>query len=112
MRRISFSHTMDQFLDGSKTVTRRTGWKKLKAGMRLVAVEKAMGLKKGEKHNILGRILVTSVRREQLRKITDEDVAREGFPDMTREEFIAMFCKAFRCKRTAYVTRIEFEKIQ
>lgn len=112
MRRISFSHTLDQFADGSKTVTRRLGWAKLEAGMRLVAVEKAMGLKKGERHNVLGRIRVVSVRREPLSKITDADVAREGFPAMDRAEFVAMFCKAFRCKPGTTVTRIEFEKVE
>lgn len=37
-RNISFSLTEPQFLDGTKDVTRRMGWKSLQAGVELVAV--------------------------------------------------------------------------
>lgn len=47
MRSISFSLTTPQFLDGTKDVTRRLGWEKIKAGDTLRAVKKAMGLKTG-----------------------------------------------------------------
>ena len=47
-RNISFSMTTPQFLDGSKDVTRRMGWNRLRASDTLRAVKKAMGLKKGE----------------------------------------------------------------
>jgi hypothetical protein len=48
-RNISFALTTAQFLDGSKDVTRRIGWKNLNAGDVLCAVKKGMGLKPGEK---------------------------------------------------------------
>lgn len=112
MRRMSFSLTTPQFLDGSKSVTRRMGWRWLHAGSHVLAVEKAQGLKRGEKQRILGEIVVVSVRRERLHQITQRDVVREGFDDWTREEFIRMFCKANRCEPWTEVTRIEFRHVE
>lgn len=112
MRRMSFSLTTPQFMDGSKSVTRRMGWRFLKAGDHLLAIEKGMGLKKGEKQKVLGEIVVVSVRREVLYAITREDVAREGFPDMSRAQFVEMFCKANRCGMGSAVTRIEFQHVE
>lgn len=40
-RNISFSMTEPQFVDGSKDVTRRMGWKWLKPGDRIMGVRKA-----------------------------------------------------------------------
>lgn len=112
-RNISFSMTEPQFLDGSKTVTRRMGWLRLKPGARLCAVRKAMGLKKGEKVHVLGEIVVTDVRREPLSAITADDCTREGFPNMAPQEFIAFFCKGHAgCTPESIVTRIEFKRVE
>jgi hypothetical protein len=110
--------TTPQFLDGSKDVTRRMGWLDAKAGDVLQAVEKAMGLKKGEKIKPLGRIILTSVRRERLGRM-EHDVAygrdecrREGFPDMKATEFVEFFCRGHKgCAPESEVTRIEFKRI-
>ena len=110
MRSISFALTKAQFLNGTKDVTRRLGWATLGPGDTLRAVEKGMGLKKGEHPVVLGVIEVVSVRRERLHEIAADDVRREGFPDMTPEEFVAMFCKHMGCANDAVVTRIEFRK--
>lgn len=110
MRRISFFLTEPQFLDGTKTVTRRLGWKTLKAGDRLLAVNKCMGLKPGEKARILGEIEVVSARREPLHNIENADVAREGFGEWSRREFIEFFCASMKCHAEDLVTRIEFRK--
>ncbi len=67
---MSFALTEPQLMDGSKTVTRRTGWQNLKPGTRLLAVRKAMGLKAGEKVQPLCEIEITSVRRERIDVIT------------------------------------------
>ena len=109
MMRMSFALTERQLLDGTKTVTRRLGWRKLKPGDEAVAVRKCMGLAKGERQQVLGRIRVKSARQEPLDEITLEDVAREGFPDMSVTWFIDMFCRAMKCKPGTLVTRIEFE---
>jgi hypothetical protein len=107
-RRISFSLTEPQLLDGSKDVTRRLGWAELREGDVLVAVRKAMGLRRGERQVVLGTLRVGRVSRERLETITADDVRREGFPDMTPQGFIDMFCAANACSGTAQVTRIEF----
>lgn len=102
-----------QFIDGTKTVTRRMGWTNLKAGDQLNGVRKAMGLKKGEKIHVLGEIIVTDVRREPLSLITPDDCAREGFPHMTPDEFIAFFCKGHAgCTPDSIVTRIQFARAE
>jgi len=112
MQNIAFSMTTRQFRDRTKTVTRRCGWLKLKAGTRLQGVVKGMGLKKGEHPEALGIIEVVSVGREQLNVITQQEVIREGFPEMTPAEFIEMFCKGDRgCKPETVVTRIEYRYI-
>ncbi|MEM1213836.1 MAG: ASCH domain-containing protein [Planctomycetota bacterium] len=112
MRNMSFALTTGQLLDGSKTVTRRLGWGFLKAGDRVCAVEKAMGLKKGEKLKRLGVIEVVSVRRERLDAIDQEDVVAEGFPKMSPAGFVSMFGKAMGCGPGEEVTRIEFDLVE
>lgn len=111
MRNISFALTTPQFLDGSKTVTRRKGWEFLKPGDRLMAVEKGMGLKKGETVKRLGEIEVVSVRRERLSAITYEDCRREGFPNFLPADFIAFYCSHNGGEREQEVTRIEFRRV-
>ena len=92
MRQMSFSKTIPQMRDRTKTVTRRVGtWNDLQPGTRLMAVEKAQGLAKGEKVRRIGAIEVTHVRREMLFEVTMADIAREGFPDMGRQEFYQLF---------------------
>jgi hypothetical protein len=111
-RHISFSMTTPQFLDGSKDVTRRNGWKQLKVGDELCAAKKCMGLKSGESIERLGMIRVTDVRRERLDAITADDVRREGFPDMTPADFITFFCGGHTgVTPSSTITRIEFERI-
>lgn len=112
MRLISFYYTTRQFIDGSKDVTRRKGWANLKPGTRLMAVEKAQGLKKGEKVKRLGEIEVLEADREPLHAICDhsDDLAREGFPEMTPMEYIKMYCKHFGGTPSQVVTRIVFRR--
>lgn len=112
MRRMSFSLTERQYCDGSKDLTRRLGWKNAKPGDRFMGVRKAMGLKKGEKQVTLGPSEVISARREPLNAITQEDVIREGFPDMTPVQFVEMYCRGMRCKPETEVTRIEFRRVE
>ena len=112
MRSISFALTERQFLDGTKTVTRRVGWHTLKPGTLLRAVRKCQGLKKGEKQNVLGIIRVVSARQERLWAINTCDVRREGFPGMSSDEFITFFGQTHKgANQNTMVTRIEFEKV-
>jgi len=112
MRHMSFALTTEQIKNETKTETRRMGWKFLKAGDKLWAVKKAMGLKKGEKVEKLCQIVITSVNRESLNAITQEQVIAEGFPEMSRQDFISMFCKVNKCNPDTEITRIVFRYIK
>lgn len=114
MRQISFSLTTPQFIAGNKTVTRRLGWGFVRVGDRLQAVERARGIKKGDKVKKIGVIEVTDVRLEPLASIGVYDSAEleaEGFPFMTPQEFVKMFCEANHCQPTVSVTRITFRRV-
>lgn len=110
-RRISFAKTISQFKARTKTETRRLGWDLLKVGDELVAVNKTMGFRKGEKAVVLGRIRVTATWREPLGAITQDGVNREGFPEMTPAEFVAFFCKINGCADGTNVRVIRYEFI-
>jgi hypothetical protein len=113
MRAMSFMLTTQQILDETKDVTRRDGWEFLKSGDRLRAVEKAMGLKKGQKQRVLKLIEVVSVNREELRVITANDCRREGLPNLTPAEFVSMFCRSHKgCTASTVITRIEFKYVK
>jgi hypothetical protein len=114
---MSFALTTPQILARSKTVTRRIGWANLKPGTLLQAIEKGQGLKKGEKVRKLCVIRVTDVRGEWMSDFasyyTREECAREGFPEMTPEEFNSFFRRSHpdRGLDDLRVTRIEFEYV-
>ena len=110
-RLMSFALTTEQIRARTKTVTRRLNWDYLRIGDELRAVEKVMGLKKGERPVDLARIRVVSVSRERLKDITIDEVGREGFSGITPAEFVAMFCRHMRVRSTTWVTRIEFEYV-
>lgn len=110
-RGMSFWLTTQQMRDEIKDVTRRLGWKFLKPGDVVNAMEKCQGLKKGEKQVLIGQISIISIRSEALNEITQEECVREGFPDMTPGEFVEMFCKANGCSPGEPVNRIEFKKV-
>lgn len=119
MPNMSFALTKYQYMTGTKTVTRRMGWKHLKAGDLFSAVEKSQGLKKGERVVIMGANKVISARWEPLRRMIDDpeygksEVILEGFPDLTPAEFIEFFCKTHKgCTPETLVHRIEFEKLK
>jgi len=111
-RNMSFAMTTEQVRDKAKTVTRRFGWWDLKPGDIVCAVEKGMGLKKGEKVKRLGLIRIVSVRTERLNAITQEDCVKEGFPCMSSNEFIKFMVGHYNCGYTDMVNRIEFEYVQ
>lgn len=112
MRNMSFSMTTPQMRAEEKDITRRIGWGSLKAGDRVMAVEKGMGLKKGEKVKPIYEIEIVSARAERLDAITQDDCRREGFPDFTPAEFVKFFCKGGRkITGATIVNRIEFRKV-
>lgn len=118
MRLMSFSLTTEQMRRREKTVTRRLGWDSLTAGQLLCAVEKGMGLKKGETVKRICIVRVVSVRKEPLTKLLYDDaygraeVIKEGFPGMTPLEFVDMFCGHNKIDRAWRVNRIELEYVK
>jgi hypothetical protein len=117
---MSFALTVDQLLEETKDVTRRLGWLHAKPGQWLRPVRKCMGLRPGEKLDVLrDPILVIDVRRERLdRMLTDveygyAELRREGFgshPDYCEPSaWVAMFCATHKgCTPATLVTRIQF----
>lgn len=100
----------------TKTVTRRKGWWEdrngrplVKPGDRLTLCRKVMGRKPGEPLVRLCDVEVVSVIREPLGAMTDAEVALEGFPDMSRADFInRYFVNAQGIFPDEMVTRIEW----
>lgn len=118
MRNIAFSLTTPQFVDGTKDVTRRIGWRRLYAGDELCAVEKGMGIPKGGHVRRLGQIRIVAIGNQPLRRIIDDpaygksEVVREGFPQMTPMQFVDFFCASHHgVTPETVVTRIEFERL-
>jgi len=115
---MSFSLTEEQLVEGSKDVTRRLGWGRLKPGQEIRAVRKAMGLKPGEKIEPLAVIRIVSVNAEPLTRLMEDphygqqESNREGFPEKSGAQFVAMFCGHMRCQPDTVVNRIEFEVVE
>lgn len=111
---MSFAATVDQVRQRRKTVTRRMGWAILKPGDRLVAVERARGVRVGDRVE-LATIEVVDVRRERLDAITAEDCAAEGFPELTPADFVQLFARLNGLKGedvgATFVTRIRFRYV-
>ena len=114
-RNMSFMLTTEQARNKTKPVTRRLGWGFLRLGDIVQQVVKCQGLKKGEKVEKIHLIRIKSTRWEPLTRMVTNPVygykecALEGFPDLTPDEFVAMFCKANKCRPDREVNRIEFE---
>lgn len=108
---MSFALTLSQMRAKEKDVTRRFGWWFLKPGDQVWAVEKAMGLKKGETIQRIGLIEVVSTRGEPLDAITHDDCAREGFPEFYPADFVGMLTAHYGCEANKLVNRIEFRHL-
>ena len=103
---MSFRWTEQQLVAGIKTVTRRLGWWKVRPGDQLLAIRQWQELPKGSHQHILGSILIRGARPERVKDITPDDVVREGFPDMTTDQFIAFFCRGHRISPLHVINRI------
>lgn len=120
MRNMSFALTTTQVMEGTKTVTRRPGWLHARPGQQVRPVLKCMGLRPGEKLQVLrDPLTLVNVRREPLRAMIDDvdyglrECKLEGFaghPDYCEPSaFVAMFIATHKgCTLDSLVTRIEF----
>jgi len=121
MRNMSFMLTTAQVRAGTKTVTRRMGWRYLVGAIalgqkpRLMACEKCMGRRKGEPLVRIREIEVVNAWFEPLVAMEgyhQKECEREGFPDLTPQEFIKFFCESHtKCTPLSMVTRIEFRYV-
>lgn len=125
-RLMSVTLTEQAVVERRKTVTRRLGWKNLKAGDRLTLCRKVMGRKRkdGTVDPLvrLAEVEVVDVRRELLWNMSDEDVEREGLrhDDANFDEhyvdtgyptalsWVDWFCEEMGCDPMQEVTRIEW----
>lgn len=116
MRNMSFALTTGPVLAQTKDVTRRLGWKHLKAGEIVQPVKKCMGLRPGEKIERIGPpVRALLHRREALNTMSMcpeygyREVRREGFPNLSPAQFVEMFCDTHKaCQPGSEITRIEF----
>ncbi|KKN73192.1 hypothetical protein LCGC14_0403650 [marine sediment metagenome] len=111
MRNMSFAMTTEQVKARTKTVTRRFGWWFLKPGDKVQAVEKAMGLKKGQKIQRIAVIKIVSTRPEPLDEITKNDCIKEGFPEFEPSDFVRMICEHYKQDSKRVINRIEFKYV-
>lgn len=99
-RLISVALTEAAVVDRSKTVTRRLGWRTLKAGDRLTLCRKVMGRRRRdgtvEPLVRLAEVVVVAAFREHLDSILPSDVVAEGFPGQTPEWFVMFFCNTHK----------------
>ena len=94
----------------TKTVTRRkvSTWANAKAGDRILLIEKGQGLKKGQKQVVLAEVELVDVRVESAEKeYGNDEAAREGFPELDADGFVASYCAPRKPDPSRIVTRIE-----
>lgn len=114
---MAFSLTVAQVRARTKTVTRRTGWAWVAPGTLIQPVVQSQGLKKGARVEPIGLpIRIVAVREEPLSRLVASPASygapecrREGFPELTPQQFVEMFAAHNRCLWTDLVTRLEFE---
>ena len=113
-RRMSCSLTIDAVRNRTKTVTRRhvDTWKDLKPGDRLTLIEKGMGLPKGAKHVVLAEVDVIFVDTIWLSPINSTELAAEGFPHMTANEFISMWLNSHSYQRWQNPNHVMVRRIE
>lgn len=104
-------HTEPMVRSRTKTVTRRRAWRTLQAGDRLTLCRRVQWRGKDPLVR-LAEVEVVDVRVEPLAAITPDDVTREGFPDMTREAFIAWYSETYGVRPDELVTRIEWRYLE
>lgn len=117
-RLMSVAMTTQAVIERRKTVTRRAGWRMLKAGDQLWLCRKVQGRKPGEPLVKLALVEVVSVRREPLGMVLPSwgrrdygaaEMTKEGFPGLGPAEFVRRyFTEAQGMTEDDTVTRIEW----
>ncbi len=114
MRHASFFLTTDQYRAGTKTVTRRLGWKNLRPGDLVMGCVKCQGLGKGGRIERIHPFEVISNQPERLGRLIEDpaygrlEAMLEGFPDLDGPGFVEMFCRHMQATPSTFVQRIQF----
>jgi hypothetical protein len=119
-RLMSVAFTEQAVRDRTKTVTRRKGWQFAKPGDRITLCRKVMGRKKGEPLERICDVEVVHVQRHPLSLLLSADpqevrdeMAAEGFPDMSPDEFVQrFFVDAQGMSPDDEVTRVEWRYLE
>lgn len=103
------------------SVTRRLGWRDLRPGTVLRAVEKGLCLQSGDTLQTLAYIRVVDVRIEPLQRLEWdsayglEECRHEGLSDhpilCEPSAYVQFFCRLYGCDAATFVTRIQFEYV-
>jgi hypothetical protein len=120
MRRMVFPDTAAEVREKMQTVTRRPGWRFLKPGDLIMAVEpRPRGHAAPAAARELAILRVRDVRIEPLSRLTgdatyaEDELPREGLPCWSINHFIATFLRRHRLESAdVEVTRIEFEHVE
>jgi hypothetical protein len=113
MRRMSFPDTAAEVRERLQTVTRRPGWRFLKPGDLILAVEPRPGARAREIAVLrIRRVSVEPLSRLAKATYAEDELPREGLPCWSRDHFLARFLRRHRLKSVDVdVTRIEFEYV-
>ena len=113
---ISFGKTLDALLGGGKSVTRRT-WSRRHAEHFINRFDRGQNVRAFDKDRRGGGQLVGWLRltqkpyRERLADMPSSDVAAEGFPELSKPEFIDRFFEG-NADLTVWVIRFEFAPLE
>lgn len=106
MKIMPFDDTYTQIKLREQTVTRRLGWRTLRAGDSLCAMHNGARL---------ALLRITHVSLEPLCAMTENlgygraECRRSGYAALSPEQFVADFRSRYSCRSDSIVTRIEFE---
>jgi len=108
VRRFVFAVPSPGVENRTKTVSRLSGSVGLIPGALFPAVmrEEAFGACHSRP---VGRVRILNCRPEPLDQVTEAEVRREGFPDLTPSAFVDLFRAINGGERGQRVTRVEFE---
>ncbi|MGB7275929.1 MAG: hypothetical protein WBC69_21755 [Geitlerinemataceae cyanobacterium] len=113
---ISFGKTLDALLGGGKSVTRRK-WEDFYAQQFINRFKRGWKVQAFDKDRRYGGQLVGWLKltqkpyRERLGDMPDSDVAAEGFPELSKTEFLDRFFQGDASK-VVWVIRFEFEPLK
>ena len=111
---MSFPDTAAEVRERLQTVTRRPGWRFLKPGDLILAIEPRTRARARELAVLrIRRVRVEPLSRLDIATYAEDELPREGLPCWSKDHFVATFLRRHRLKSADVdVTRIEFEYVE